>query len=41
MRMMLLAFAAVVLIAIVANFGLENAGFSSQKQDSSQNVRLN
>ena len=41
MRMMLLAFAAVVLIAIVANVGLENAGFSSQEQDSSQNVRLN
>ncbi len=41
MRMMLLAFIAIILIAIIANVGLRVAGFSSQDQYSSQNVRLN
>jgi len=40
MRTILLAFAGVILIAIVADYALELAGFSSQEQYSSHNVRL-
>jgi hypothetical protein len=37
---MMLAFASMVLIAIVSSIGLEYAGFSSKEQYSSENVRL-
>lgn len=40
MKAMLSAFAAIALIAIGANFILNNAGFSSQEQSSSASVRL-
>ena len=40
MRVMLLAFAAVVVIAAAAGIGLEYAGFSSQETQASDAVRL-
>lgn len=41
MRMMLLAFAAVVVVAAGAGFGLNYIGYSSQERLSSDSVRLN
>ncbi len=41
MRTMLLAFLAIVVIALVSGYGLQEAGFSSQERYSSGNVRLN
>lgn len=41
MRAMFAGFAAIVVIAVAANFGLVRAGFSSQEVHSSDNVRLN
>ncbi len=40
MRPMLLAFAATIVIAIAADFGLQQAGFSSAEQGSTSAVRL-
>ncbi|WP_406644810.1 hypothetical protein QEZ52_13100 [Aliisedimentitalea scapharcae] len=40
MKAMLTSFAAIVLIAIAANFGLERAGFSAQDVHSGTAVRL-
>ncbi len=40
MKTMLLAFAAIVLITITANFALQTAGFSSQEQNQGAAVRL-
>ena len=40
MRVMLLAFAAAIGIAFLADFGLHNAGFSSADRQSSNAVRL-
>lgn len=41
MRAMLLAFAATIVIAIAANFTLNNGGFSAQASSSGPAVRLN
>lgn len=40
MKAMLLAFAAIVVISIGANFALQEAGFSSADQTSGNAVRL-
>lgn len=40
MRAMLTAFAAIIVIAFIADFGLHEIGFSSQDRYSSPNVRL-
>ena len=40
MKVMLSAFVATILIAIVASFGLEKAGFSVADQTAGANVRL-
>ncbi len=40
MKAMLLAFAAIALIAVGANFGLQNAGFSAADQTTGSAVRL-
>ena len=40
MRVMFLAFAAVIVIAALANIGLEQAGFSSAKRQAADSVRL-
>lgn len=41
MKSMLLAFVAVGVIAVAANYALEFAGFSSADRTASDNVRLN
>lgn len=41
MKTMLIGFAATVVIAVGAYFGLDAAGFSSAAEFSSPNVRLN
>lgn len=40
MRVMLMAFGAIVVIAVAANLGLNNAGFSSQDRQTAASVRL-
>ena len=40
MKAMLAAFAMILVIAVAANFGLEEAGFSSQEVQSGPSVRL-
>ena len=40
MRPMLLAFAAIILIAFLADYGLDQAGFSTAEQGSTAAVRL-
>lgn len=40
MKAMLSAFAAIFLIAVIAWFGLENAGFTAAKHNSGPDVRL-
>lgn len=40
MRVMFLAFAAVIVIAVLANLGLERAGFSSADRQAADSVRL-
>ncbi len=40
MRVMLLAFAAIILIAVIADLGLDRIGFATQDRNSSQAVRL-
>jgi len=40
MRVMLLAFAATIVIAVAADFALDRAGFSAAEQASSPSVRL-
>jgi hypothetical protein len=40
MKTMLLAFAAIVLITVAANYALQNTGFSSQDQARGAAVRL-
>jgi hypothetical protein len=40
MKAMLAGFAAIVVISVVAWYGLENAGFSSQEVYSGANVRI-
>ena len=41
MKAMLAGFAAIVAISVVAHFGLDRAGFSSEDVYSNENVRLN
>jgi len=41
MRAMFAGFGAIILIAIVAHFGLGQAGFSSSEKNTSASVRLN
>lgn len=41
MRVMLLAFGSIVVIAVAANLGLKNAGFTAQERQSTDSVRLN
>ncbi len=40
MKTMLTAFAAVILIAVLANYGLQQLNFSSKEEYSTKNVRL-
>lgn len=40
MKAMLAAFAAIVVIAIGASYGLERAGFSSEERQAAPSVRL-
>ncbi|MFT6675518.1 MAG: hypothetical protein ACJAVM_001710 [Sulfitobacter sp.] len=40
MKAMFTSFAAIILIAVGANFALENAGFSSQDVNAGADVRL-
>ncbi len=40
MKAMLIAFVAIVVIAVGANYGLHQAGFSSEEVQSGPNVRL-
>lgn len=40
MRVMLLAFLATAVIAVVAWYGLQNAGFSTAQETAGPNVRL-
>ena len=40
MKAMLTGFAAIILISVVAWYGLEQAGFSAEEVNSSSNVRL-
>lgn len=40
MKPMLGAFAAIFVIAIIADFALDNAGFSAEERNSSSAVRL-
>jgi hypothetical protein len=40
MKAMIAGFAATVVIAVVAHFALQNAGFSAQDQSVSPSVRL-
>lgn len=41
MKAFLMACIAICLIAVVANYGLSNAGFSASEQTTSPSVRLN
>lgn len=40
MKAMFIAFAAIILIAIAADYGLERAGFSTQEKQAAPSVRL-
>lgn len=40
MRTMLLAFAAILVIAFAADYGLDRAGFTSAERNAGANVRL-